>query len=90
MKENANRETKEYWGRKASRNLLRTFNCPESTLQAAQDMISKRMTRCSKLPLPWREAWLRLALPAGLLSEVPCPWRSCTMKLSLITALLLR
>jgi hypothetical protein len=42
VKEDANGRTKEYWGRKASRNLLRTFNCSESTLQVAQDMISKR------------------------------------------------
>jgi hypothetical protein len=42
VKEDANRRTKQYWGRKASRNLLRTFNCSESTLQVAQDMISKR------------------------------------------------
>jgi len=33
---------KRYWGRRASRNLLRTFNCPESTLQVAQDMMSAR------------------------------------------------
>jgi len=42
VKEDANRRTKQYWGRTASRNLLRTFNCSESTLQAAQDMISTR------------------------------------------------
>jgi hypothetical protein len=42
MKGNANRRAKEYWGRKASRNLLRTFNCSEATLQVAQDMMSRR------------------------------------------------
>ena len=36
------KRTKQYWGRKASRNLLRTFNCSESPLQVAQDMISAR------------------------------------------------
>lgn len=41
MKEDPNRRTKQYWGRTASRNLVRTFNCSESTLQTAQDMISK-------------------------------------------------
>jgi hypothetical protein len=42
VKEDANRRTKQSWGRKASHNLLRTFNCSESTLQVAQDMISVR------------------------------------------------
>ena len=42
MKGDAKRRTKRSWGRKASHNLLRTFNCSESTVQVAQDMISKR------------------------------------------------
>jgi C_GCAxxG_C_C family probable redox protein len=40
MKEDVKIRTKAYWGKKASRNLLRTFNCPASTIQTVQDMIS--------------------------------------------------
>ena len=42
MENSTQARSKRYWGRKASRNLLRTFNCPGSTLQVAQDMQSAR------------------------------------------------